>query len=314
MFARKNRKSLQQVSLFEPLEGRRMLSVSGLGHARHSHSHHGEHHHAKLTVPLSTSSGSHGHSTGSDSHGSSDSNEGSDGNGSNSSSNITTTTMGALQSTDVAAYNELNSLSSADNITLADNQTVYVVPANSTTTQYMVELHTSTGRLKFISDQDGNPLANLTLPPPTPPALPTFGSITDTAATNEIDALAAALNLNAPGATEGVCIHTEDGLTTYTIKLAPASGTGDHVAVTVDAAGNPAGNSSFPFSALPTTISAGLTSLASTDSQTISSTQNVRVRTKNGQETYSVILTAPGQILIFSVDNTGAPATLSTGN
>jgi len=295
MIKRKLNAVKKPLALFEALETRRLLSVSLAGHHHHSHKassglHHALHH-SKSPAKSDGTSGS----------------------GGTSSNGYSLTTMDALQNNDSAAYAELNSQASADSVTLAGTQSVYVHTINSTTTDYIVELHTASGRLRFVSDENGSPVANPTPTPPSPPAKPTFGSLTDTAATAEITALAAALNLTAPSASDNICVHVEDGLTTYTDLLALAGGTGHSVAVTVDAAGNPAGEMVIPFSTLNSTISGGLDTLATADSQTIAGTQNVRVITSHGVTTYSAMLTAPGQITILTVDNTGAPATLTFG-
>jgi hypothetical protein len=288
MFNRKkNQASREPVAMFELLEDRRLLSATGIEskHLVHHHSHH------SAVVAQSTGTGS----TGSSSTGSSSD----------------TTTFSALQTSDVAAYNELTSLATADKTTIATTQTVYIRPVNSTTTYYTVVLTPSTGTsIRLTSDENGNPVT-----PPTS-STTTFGAITDTAATNELTVLASALSLTAPASTDNVTVRTADGLTTYTISLAPASGTGHNVRLTVDAAGNPAGNESVPFSALSSlnsTIANGLTTLATAQSQTIPSSQKVRVETSGGQTTYTVRLSSSGQSFTFTVDDTGAAATLPTG-
>lgn len=219
-----------------------------------------------------------------------------------------TTTFSGLQTSDVAAYNELNTLATADKTTIASTQTVYIRPINSATTYYTVVLTPSTGTtIKLTSDENGSPVT-----PPTS-STTTFGAVTDTAATAELTSLATALSLTAPTSTTSVTERTADGLTTYTVSLAPSSGTGRDVRVTVDAAGNPAGNERIPFSALSSTIAGGLTTLATAESLTIAATQEVRVDTTGGVTYYTVRLAGTGQSVTLTVDTTGAAATLPTG-
>jgi hypothetical protein len=112
-----------------------------------------------------------------------------------------------------------------------------------------------------------------------------------------------------------VTVNIANGLTTYSISLAPSttSTLTGNIRITVDAAGNPAGRMTIPFSALPSTVSAGLTTLATADSTTIPTTQNVLVRTGGGVTTYTVDLNSSGQSLQLTVDTTGAAATPASG-
>jgi hypothetical protein len=269
MFKRKLKYSGTPIAFFEDLECRRMLSVSAAAHLKHASVHRND-----TTTTASPS----------------------------------TTTFSGLQTSDVAAYNELNTLATADTTTIASTQTVYVRPINSTTTYYTVVLTPSTGtKITLTSDENGNPIT-----PPTS-STTTFGAVTDTAATGELTTLAGDLNLTAPASTDSVTVRTADGLTTYSIKLAPSSGTGHDVTITVDAAGNPAGNERIPFSALPTLVSTGLTGLASADSLTIAGTQEVQVRTAGGVTTYTVRLTGSGQSVEYTVDTAGDAATPVSG-
>jgi hypothetical protein len=270
MFKRKFRNSPASLSSFESLEGRRLLSASA-AHIKHD-----------IEVHSSTST--------------------------TTTTTPSTTTFSGLQTSDVAAYNELTSLATADKTTIASTQTVYIRPVNSTTTYYTVVLTPSTGtKITLTADEDGNPVT-----PPTS-STTTFGAVTDTAATAELTSLATALDLTAPTSTTSVTVRVADGLTTYTVDLPPSSGTGHDVKVTVDAAGNPAGSEKIPFSALPSVVSAGLTTLASADSLTIASTQSVIVATSGGVTTYTVRLSSSGQSVEYTVDTTGAAATPSFG-
>jgi hypothetical protein len=281
MIKRKKDLSANPFSFFEPLEDRRMLSVSATAHAKHAHSHHT--HHSSVVAASTTSTGT-------------------------STTSPSTTTYSGLQTSDVAAYNELTSLATADSQTISSTQTVYIRPVNSTTTYYTVVLTPSTGTtIKLTSDENGNPVTAPTS------STTTFGAVTDTAATTELTSLASALNLTAPASTDNVTVRTANGLTTYSVSLAPTSGTGHNVTVTVDAAGNPAGHMTIPFSALSSTIAGGLTKLATADSQTIAATQNVRVATAGGTTTYTVRLVGSGQTFEYTVDTTGAAATPNGG-
>jgi hypothetical protein len=222
-----------------------------------------------------------------------------------------TTTYSALQSSDAAAATELQTLATADGQTIAGTQTVYVRQVNSSTTYYTVDLTPSTGTvIKLTSDQAGNPVTSPTS------TQTTFGdSSIPAAATAEITSLASVLNATAPVSSDAVTVNTADGLTTYTISLAPSSTSSStgNIRITVDAAGNPAGHMTIPFSALPTTIANGLTTLATADSTTIPTTQDVYVRTSGGVTTYTVDLNSSGQSLQLTVDTTGAAATPASG-
>jgi hypothetical protein len=222
-----------------------------------------------------------------------------------------TTTYSALQTSDAAAATELQKLATADGQTIAATQSVSVRQINSTTTYYSVVLTPSAGtEIKLTTDQDGNPVTAPTS------SQTTFGDTSIPAAAKaEITSLAAALNATAPVSADAVTVNTADGLTTYTISLAPASTSTStqNIRITVDAAGNPAGNMTIPFSALPSTISAGLTALATADSTTIPATQSVFVRTSGGVTTYTVDLNTSGQSLQLTVGTTGAAATPASG-
>src|SRR5206468_2659805 len=78
---------------------------------------------------------------------------------------------------------------------------------------------------------------------------------TDAAAADELATIAAAESLTAPAATDTVAINVSSGgLTTYSMRLTSASSTTTGrrgppgAVVTVDAAGNPAGNAGGPVS------------------------------------------------------------------
>ena len=110
------------------------------------------------------------------------------------------------------------------------------------------------------------------------------GAGSDTAASDEITKIAAALGLTVPASDSPVRVVTNDGKTTYSVALTYASTTtGRHAhsaLITVDAAGNPAGRENLPFSVLPTAIQDGLNNGAPAGATKLAtdSTQQVAVR------------------------------------
>jgi hypothetical protein len=293
-------KSQGEPVLLESLEDRRLLSAS-LHH--HHKSAAAVHTSAVTTVPKVVKATTTTTTTPTDSDG--------DGDGSGSGKSSNSTTYSALQTSDAAAATELQTLATADGQTIAGTQSVSVHQINSTTTYYSVVLAPSAGtEIKLTTDQAGNPVV-----PPTS-SQTTFGdSSIPAAATAEITSLASLLGATAPVSTDAVTVRTANGLTTYTISLAPSTTsttTGD-IRITVDAAGNPAGPMKIPFSALPAKVSAGLTTLATADSTTIPTTQDVFIHTGGGVTTYTVDLNSSGQSLQLTVDTTGAAATPASG-
>ena len=295
MFGRNRVKAMKlarAVSAFslEGLEDRRLLSAAG---------HHVQH-------ATSTSSGS-----------TSSSADPTCGGGHGGSSTTFAVLDGTGTGADVAAATELQTLATADGLgTIAGTTVVHVRSEGSSETYYSVTLSGGTGvSFTLTSDDDGNPIT-----PPTHSTL-TFGTLSgtgtgsDAAAASEISTLATDLDLDAPTTTTNVNELVANGLTTYTIRLAPSSGTGHDKTITVDAAGNPSGDSVLQFQFLPTVISGGLQTLASalTTPQTIAATQNVLIQTDDGVTTYTVRLTGTGQSIKLTVGESGGAATPPSG-
>lgn len=200
----------------------------------------------------------------------------------------------------------LDALATADG--LADptsTQTVYLSNVNGVE-RYSVDV-AGTGTTTVLTvNQNG---AAVTAPTK---SATTFGDLqaADSAAANEITAIASALNLTAPASTTSVNVTTPSGGTAiYSVRLSSSSTSGGRgTTVTVDANGNPVGNQNLPFSVLPSAIQAGLTSLAGT---TIDSTAMVHVRTLNGITTYSTtIATGTGTSNTVTVNASGVAASL----
>jgi hypothetical protein len=143
------------------------------------------------------------------------------------------------------------------------------------------------------------------------------GTGSDTAASNAISSIATALGLTAPTSTTGVRALTENGVTTYSVRLAHSSSTSTHprmVTLTVDSAGNAVGNEDVPFSVLSSTIQAGINTLVPTGSTALAadSTQTVNVRTIDGVVLYSTTFTSTGASTKVTVNSTGAAASAPT--
>ena len=123
---------------------------------------------------------------------------------------------------------------------------------------------TGTGTSSTLTvDQNGNPVTAPTV------TTTTFGAITNTAVTDEINAIATALNLTAPDSSTSVTVITPaSGPVIYTILLSPATSTSTHhrftppTTVSVDDAGDPVGNQTLPLSVFSSTIQNALTGVA----------------------------------------------------
>ena len=151
----------------------------------------------------------------------------------------------------------------------------------------------------------------------------TFGTLSgsgagsDTAASNEISAIATALSLTAPASTTNVNVLTANGVTTYSVRLTHSSSSSSSkhargVTITVDADGNPAGNEDVPFSVLPTTIQNGINALVPTGSTALAatSTQTVNVRTVDGVVLYTTTFASSGASTKVTVNTAGTAASL----
>jgi len=138
----------------------------------------------------------------------------------------------------------------------------------------------------------------------------TFGAIPSAAAVTAINNIATGLNLVAPTGSTNVSVSTPgSGPATFTVLLPRTRGRGN-VSVVVDANGNPAGNMSLPFGALPTAIQTGLTTNTPTGAKALTATSPITVATQNGRTTFSARFAGAGANSIVAVDNLGALATL----
>lgn len=208
---------------------------------------------------------------------------------------FSTTTFSALETTDLAAYTELNSAATADGLTIASAQLV-MVKTNGTGTFYSVDINSASQRAQFTVNAAGTLVASKTTT--------TFGALTNAGVTAELTALAADFNLTAPTSSTTVYVAFSNGNTIYSVSLANSKGRGQQL-ISVDADGNPAGNMKIPFNALTSAASTELDTLAGDFSLTISSTQNVYVSTAKGVTTYTVDLTSNGETYMFTVNTAG---------
>lgn len=218
----------------------------------------------------------------------------------------------------------LTTLATTDNVTApASTDTVYLGNRGGVET-YTYKVSSPGTQVALTVDVTGNPY-NAPVRSTT-----TFGAITNSAVTAEINAIAAALNLTAPTADTGVVVLTpSNGTPVYTVVLKPVSTTSTStsttpttiakrgrgakpVAVSVDGSGNPVGNQNLPFSVLPATLQAAINAALPTGSAAIdaASTQSVAVRTASGVTTYSVTLSSTGTSTTVTVNAAGQPATL----
>jgi hypothetical protein len=210
-----------------------------------------------------------------------------------------------------AVQSGLTSLAATDNVTApAATDTVFLGNSNGVETYTLRE--TSTGTVTRLTvDTAGHAVTAPTR------GTTTFGAINNSAVTDEINAIATALSLTAPTSTTNVSTSTaSDGTITYSLRLTNASTTttGRHnrgAVISVDSNGLPVGNQSLPISTLPTAIQNGLSSHAPSGT-TIAATQNVRVATIDGVNTYSVTFTSTGTRTTVTVDSTGALVSLPT--
>ena len=214
-----------------------------------------------------------------------------------------------------AVQTGLNALATADNVTAPTATTEVHLGNRNGLETYTVDI-TSTGTdTKLTVDVSGNPV---TAPTRT---TTTFGAITNTAVTSEINAIATAQGLTAPTADTTVNVTTPSGgAAVYSLHLDSASTTiGRHHRggeISVDAAGNPVGNQRLPFSVIPSTIQNALNANAPSGATALASdsTQSVSVRTINGVTTYSTTFTATGTTTTVTVDATGKLTTLPSSS
>jgi uncharacterized membrane protein YgcG len=203
-----------------------------------------------------------------------------------------------------AVQTGLDNLATSDNLT-APTATQTVTLSNvGGVEEYTIDI-TGTGTdSKLTVDQSGAPV---TAPTKT---TTTFGAITNTAVTNEITAIATALNLTAPASSTSILVTTSSGgASTYTVTLSSSSST--HLwggtTFTVDSSGNPVGNINLPFSVMLPAVQTGLNNAAPAGATALSSTstQTVQVRTIDGVTTYSTTFTTTGTQTTVTVNSAG---------
>jgi hypothetical protein len=203
----------------------------------------------------------------------------------------------------------LDALATTDNLTApAATQLVYLGNSNGKET-YTVDI-TGTGTdTKLTVDQAGAPVTAPTL------SSTTFGAVTNTAVTDEINAIATALSLTAPTSTTAVSVSTAaDGTATYTVRLDNGSTSAwswrGGAIISVDSNGNPVGNQRLPLSTLSTTIQDGLTSNAPAGATALTATSLINVRTENGITFYSATYTSTGVRTTITVNSAGVLTSL----
>lgn len=208
-----------------------------------------------------------------------------------------------------AVQTGLDTLAATDNLTApTTTQKVYLGNSNGTET-YTIDI-TGTGTdTKLTVDQTGTPVTSPTL------SSTTFGAVTNTAVTDEINAIATALSLTAPTSTTAVSVSTAaDGTATYTVRLDNGStgswGWRGGAIVSVDSNGNPVGNQRLPLSTLSTAIQTGLTSNAPAGATALTSTSLINVRTENGSTFYSATYTSTGVRTTITVNSAGVLTSL----
>ncbi len=213
-----------------------------------------------------------------------------------------------------AIQNGLDTLATADGLTAPTSTSTQLVYLNNTNGVETYTMNfTSTGTTTQITvDQNGNPVTAPVKTTTTWNTLSGTGAGSNSAAAGEISAIATALGLTAPTSTTVVHVSTtSSGAVTYLVRLAGNSGQGKTV-ISVDSNGNPVGNESIPFSALPTIIQSGLNNNAPAGATAISSTsaQKVKVRTVDGVTTYSVTFSSSGTQSVVTVNAAGKKTSL----
>ena len=207
-----------------------------------------------------------------------------------------------------AVQKGLDSLAQAASLSdPSSTQTVFLGNSNGVET-YTVKLSSSGSTTQLTVDQTGAAVTQPTV------STSTFGAITSTLVTNEISAIAAALNLTAPASTASVKVTTPStGAAIYTIQLTASTNGGRRArstSISVDANGNPTGNESVPLSTLSTAIQNGLTTNAPSGASALASASLVSVRTLNGVTTYSAVYNATGIRTAVTVNANGKLASL----
>jgi hypothetical protein len=208
-----------------------------------------------------------------------------------------------------AVQTGLDALATTDSVTAPiDTSTIHLANANGIET-YTYDTAATGEDSRLTVDQNG-----VAITAPTH-STTTFGAITNTAVTNEINAIATALDLTAPISTTSVDVLTAtDGSATYSISLAPATTTTtttddhyfDHNAtISVDSNGNPVGHERVPLSVLSTVIQTGLTSNAPSGATALDSTSLVDVNSIEGTTLYTAHYSSTGTQTTVTVNAAG---------
>ncbi len=204
-----------------------------------------------------------------------------------------------------AVQSGFTDLATTDNLTLlTDSTTVYLGNRGGVET-YTIDI-TANG----VDNRLTVNLAGKAVTAPTSTST-TFGALTNAAVSTELTTIATALNLTAPASTDNVTVITgSDGTQTFAYRFAS---TGRHgTSVTLDADGNPVGNTRLPLSVFSKTISDALVNAAPVGATPLTDTSLVTVKTANGVTTYSAIFTSTGTVTTVTVDNTGTLTSLPT--
>ncbi|MGE5608966.1 MAG: hypothetical protein ACM359_06915, partial [Bacillota bacterium] len=185
----------------------------------------------------------------------------------------------------------------------ADTQAVYLGNSDGIET-YTIKFSENGTITKLTVDQNGNPVTAPTQ------SSTTFGEVANTAVTDEITAIATALNLAVPTSTATVNVSmAADGSATYTVKLVSSSTSArrrqSSLVISVDSSGNPVGNVKLPLSTLSDAIKGGLKSNAPAGATELASSYLVDIRTENGVTLYSATYKAKGIQTTVTVNSAG---------
>jgi hypothetical protein len=213
-----------------------------------------------------------------------------------------------------AVQTGLDKLATADGLTppaTTSTQTVFLGNRNGVET-YSIDISGTGTESVLTVDQDGNPVTAPTN------GTTTYGAV-PAAVSTEASTIATALSLTVPASTADVSVTTPSvGTSVYTIHFTSSStSTTTHThgrTVQINADGDPVGNGSLPFSAIPTAIQTALntnrpsaaTALATT------STQAVHYADVDGVQTYSTTFTTSGTSTTVTVNASGDLAKLPT--
>jgi hypothetical protein len=213
-----------------------------------------------------------------------------------------------------AVQSGLNTLASDQNLTApTDTTPVYLGNSNGVET-YSVLLSGTGTTTRLTVDAAGHPVTAPTK------STTTFGALNNSAVTERINTIAAALGLTAPVDATVVNVSTPaSGPAVYSVTLSDANtdtiGTNTFrrrhaTTITVDANGNPVGDQRLPLSTLPTAVQNGLASNAPSGATALLPTSIVAVRTLDGVTTYSATYSGTGTTTTVTVNTSGALASL----